>query len=132
MRAPLSSPPGILVPEDLTGAALDTVLVGAGLVQRRPPARRGRLAARPNVVLANVARGGETRLVEDLRAIGVVERGAISLEHPESHLSAASARAAERAPGAPGEAVVWEEVEAVTSRPSRSTGPSSCSWRWRR
>jgi uncharacterized hydrophobic protein (TIGR00271 family) len=53
--------------------------------------------------------------VEDLRALGVVERGAISLDHPDGHLSAASARASERAPGAPGDAVVWEEVEAVTS-----------------
>ncbi len=104
----------ILVPEDLTGAALDTVLSAPGScnVVRLPGAA---VSPPGDVLLADVAREGASGLVEDLRAIGVVERGAISLEHPESHLSAASARAAERAPGAPGDAVVWEEVEAVTS-----------------
>jgi uncharacterized hydrophobic protein (TIGR00271 family) len=68
-----------------------------------------------DVLLADIAREGASGLVEDLRALGVVERGAISLDHPDGHLSAASARAAERAAGAPGDAGVWEEVEAATS-----------------
>jgi uncharacterized hydrophobic protein (TIGR00271 family) len=104
----------ILVPEDLSPAVLDTVMraPGACNVVRLPGAA---VSPPGDVLLADVAREGASGLVEDLRALGVVERGAISLEHPDGHLSAASARASARAPGAPGDAVVWEEVEAVTS-----------------
>jgi len=104
----------ILVPEDLSQAALDTVMRAPGScnVARLPGAA---ITPPGDVLLADVAREGASGLVEDLRALGVVERGAISLDHPDGHLSAASARASERAPGAPGDAVVWEEVEAVTS-----------------
>jgi uncharacterized hydrophobic protein (TIGR00271 family) len=104
----------ILVPEDLSRAALDAIMASPGAcnVVRLPGAA---LTPPGDVLLADVAREGASGLVEDLRALGVVERGAISLDHPEGHLSTASARASERAPGAPGDAVVWEEVEAVTS-----------------
>jgi uncharacterized hydrophobic protein (TIGR00271 family) len=104
----------ILVPEDLSKAALDTIMSAPGAcnVVRLPGAA---ITPPGDVLLADVAREGASGLVEDLRALGVVERGAISLDHPEGHLSAASARASERAPGEPGDAVVWEEVEAVTS-----------------
>ncbi len=104
----------ILVPEDLSPAALDAVMAAPGAcnVVRIPGAA---VTPRGDVLLADVAREGASSLVEDLRALGVVERGAISLDHPDGHLSAASARASRRAPGAPGDAVVWEEVEAATS-----------------
>jgi uncharacterized hydrophobic protein (TIGR00271 family) len=104
----------ILVPEDLSPAVLDAVMSAEGAcnVVRLPGAA---VSPPGDVVLADVAREGASGLVEDLRALGVVERGAISLDHPDLHLSAASARASARAPGAPGDAVVWEEVEAVTS-----------------
>ncbi len=104
----------ILVPEDLSPAALEAVMTAPGAcnVVRIPGAA---VTPAGDVLLADVAREGASGLVEDLRALGVVERGAISLDQPEGHLSAASARASARAPGAPGDAVVWEEVEAITS-----------------
>lgn len=104
----------ILVPGDLSAAVLDAVMgaPGACNVVRLPGAA---VSPAGDVLLADVAREGASGLVEDLRALGVVERGAISLDHPDGHLSAASARASERAAGAPGDAVVWEEVEAATS-----------------
>jgi len=104
----------VVVPEDLGPAVLDALLGAPGACNVVRIA--GAAVAPPgDVLLADVPREGASGLVEDLRALGVVERGAISLDHPESHLSAASVRASERAPGAPGDAVVWEEVEAVTS-----------------
>lgn len=104
----------ILVPEDLGPAALDAVMSAPATsnVVRIPGAA---VTPAGDVLLADVARESASGLVEDLRALGVVEFGAISLDHPDGHLSAASARASARAPGAPGDAVVWEEVEAVTS-----------------
>jgi uncharacterized hydrophobic protein (TIGR00271 family) len=104
----------VVVPEDLSPAALDALLAAPGACNVARLAGAA-LEPRGDVLLADVAREGASDLVEDLRALGVVERGAISLDHVDGHLSAASARAAEHVAGSPGDAVVWEEVEAATS-----------------
>ena len=89
----------ILVPEDLSQAALDTVLRGAGRLQRRPAARRGR-SRRPATCCWPTsparARAGWWRT----SAPSAWWSGARSAWTTRTgHLSAASARASERAPG---------------------------------
>ena len=104
----------IVVPSDLSAAVLEAVRAAPGSCNVAVLA--GAAVEPPgDVLLADVAREGASSLVEGLRELGVVERGAISLDHVDGHLSAASALASEEARGAPGDAVVWEEVEAVTS-----------------
>jgi uncharacterized hydrophobic protein (TIGR00271 family) len=104
----------IVVPSALTRKVLDLLeatpsvcnlafLEGAA---RRPPG---------DVVLCDVAREETSVVVEDLKEIGVGRQGSITLEQIDSQISAAAELAERAAPGAPGDAVVWEEVESRTS-----------------
>jgi len=68
-----------------------------------------------DVILCDVAREDASVVIADLRELGVGERGSISIEEVESQVSAAAERAERAATGRPGDAVVWEEVEARTS-----------------
>jgi uncharacterized hydrophobic protein (TIGR00271 family) len=70
-----------------------------------------------DLLLTDVAREAASIVVDELRELGVAERGAISLENVDGHLSAGAAAAAAAAPGSAADAVVWEEVEATTSEP---------------
>ena len=68
-----------------------------------------------DLLLADVAREAASIVVDELRELGVAERGAITLEDVDGHLSAGASAAAKAAPGSAGDAVVWEDVEATTS-----------------
>lgn len=68
-----------------------------------------------DLVLCDVAREAASVLIDDLRELGVPAEGSISIEEIDSQLSRAAERAERAAPGSPGDAVVWEEVEARTS-----------------
>ena len=65
--------------------------------------------------LIDVAREAASVVIDDLRELGVPSDGSISIEEIDSQLSTAAERAERAAPGSPGDAVVWEEVEARTS-----------------
>jgi uncharacterized hydrophobic protein (TIGR00271 family) len=73
---------------------------------RRPPG---------DVIICDVARGDASVIVSDLRELKVHEEGSIAIEEVPSELSAAAAEAERAAHVVPGDAVVWEEVEAQTS-----------------
>lgn len=68
-----------------------------------------------DLVLCDVAREDASVVIDDLRELGVPDEGSISIEEIDSQLSAAADRAEHAARGLPGDAVVWEEVEARTS-----------------
>jgi uncharacterized hydrophobic protein (TIGR00271 family) len=68
-----------------------------------------------DVILCDVAREEASVLIEDLREIGVPERGSISVEEVATQISSAADRAERAAGGLAGDAVVWEEVEGRTS-----------------
>jgi uncharacterized hydrophobic protein (TIGR00271 family) len=74
-------------------------------------------AVRPagDLVLCDVAREVASDLIDGLRGLGLDADGAITVERVEIQLSAAAVEAERAAPGAPGNAVVWELVEAETS-----------------
>ena len=74
-------------------------------------------ATRPDgdVVLCDVAREDASVVISDLKALGIHEDGSITLEQVDSAISRHADEAERRAPGAPADAVVWEEVEQRTS-----------------
>ncbi|HXR30894.1 MAG TPA: DUF389 domain-containing protein [Solirubrobacterales bacterium] len=68
-----------------------------------------------DLVLCDVAREDASVVIDDLKELGVPRDGSIALEQIDSQISEAARRAERAAPGAPSDAVVWEEVEARTS-----------------
>jgi uncharacterized hydrophobic protein (TIGR00271 family) len=104
----------LLVPPDLASRVLETLERSPAVcdIVHLPGAAR-----RPqgDVVMCDVPREAASVVLSDLEQMGVHERGSISIERPEAVLSAAAERAERAAPGDPANAVVWEEVEELTS-----------------
>jgi uncharacterized hydrophobic protein (TIGR00271 family) len=76
-----------------------------------------RAAQRPegDVILCDVAREDASVIVGDLRELDIDREGSIAMEEIDSLVSAQADAAERAAPGAPSDAVVWEEVESRTS-----------------
>ncbi len=74
-------------------------------------------ARRPDgdVILCDVAREDASVILGDLRELEIPRFGSISLEYIDTQLSEAADRAEKFAPGAPSDAVIWEDVEHRTS-----------------
>ena len=89
-----------------------TTVVHVAGVARRP---------RGDLVLADVPREEASVLLDRLRAAGVDRIGSIAIEPISVELSQAADAAERSAGGAPGDAVVWEELEAVTSESTELT-----------
>ncbi len=75
-----------------------------------------------DVLLADVPREEASVIVGDLKELGIHVCGSISIEPIEVQLSQSAERAEREAPGAPADAVVWEQVEALTEEQTRLTG----------
>jgi len=111
----------IVVPAERSQQVLDVLeatpstcnLVFLAGAARKPPG---------DVVLCDVAREDASVVIEDLKDLGIPRDGSISLEQIDSQLSDAAERAERAAPGAPSDAVVWEEVEARTSETTELAG----------
>jgi uncharacterized hydrophobic protein (TIGR00271 family) len=84
--------------EDCPGTAHLAVLPGASV---RPPG---------DLVVADVARESADELVDGLRALGVDDDGAISMEAVDAAVSRRAEEAERAAPGEGSDAVVWEQV----------------------
>lgn len=69
----------------------------------------------------DVAREGVNTVLADLRALGLKDTGAITVEQIDLSISTASEQAEEAAPGDPDDAVVWEELTARTTAETRLT-----------
>ena len=67
------------------------------------------------MILCDVAREDASVIISDLRELDVDREGSIAIEHIDSADLGGRRRAAKAATGKPGDAVVWEEVEARTS-----------------
>ena len=68
-----------------------------------------------DLILCDVAREEASVIIGDLKELEIPRVGSIAVEHIESSLSDAAAAAEKAAPGLPSDAVVWEEVEQITS-----------------
>jgi uncharacterized hydrophobic protein (TIGR00271 family) len=68
-----------------------------------------------DVIMCDVAREDASVVIADLKDLGIHERGSIALELVDTEISKFAEAAERHAPGAPADAVVWEEVEERTS-----------------
>jgi uncharacterized hydrophobic protein (TIGR00271 family) len=104
----------IVSPPDRTDAVLgvlDCTPSVINIVQLPAAARR----PDGDVVLADVAREDASLVLEDLKRLKIHEDGSISVELIDTAISRYAELAERHAPGAPADAVVWEEVEQKTS-----------------
>src|SRR5688572_21188745 len=76
-------------------------------------------APKGDMLLVDVPREEASVIVGDLKNLGIPETGSISVEPIDVQLSDLADKAERDAPGAPADAVIWEEVEARTSEESR-------------
>jgi uncharacterized hydrophobic protein (TIGR00271 family) len=76
---------------------------------------------RGDLILADVPREAASLIIAELKALGIHECGAISIEPIETQLSRLGEEAERLAPGEPSDAVIWEEVEGRTSEQTRLT-----------
>jgi uncharacterized hydrophobic protein (TIGR00271 family) len=110
----------LVVPQDRLDDVLGVLTVDRGATNvavlpgavREPPG---------DLVLADVARESAHGVLADLRRLGLPETGSISAEQTDLVLSERARMAEQRAPGAPADALVWEEVQARTSEESELT-----------
>jgi uncharacterized hydrophobic protein (TIGR00271 family) len=68
-----------------------------------------------DVIFCDVAREDASVILSDLKALNIHEDGSITLEQIDTAISRHAEAAERHAPGAPADAVVWEEVERRTS-----------------
>jgi uncharacterized hydrophobic protein (TIGR00271 family) len=69
-------------------------------------------------ITADIARESANDVIEELKALGVKEQGAITLDVVDTVLSTKAFRAEERALGDPADAVVWDELASRTREES--------------
>ena len=107
----------VITPAELRDPVIDTLTGNPGvthLVVHRDAA----LDPRGDEITADIARESANHVIEALKALGVKERGAITLDVVDTVLSARPFRAEERAVGDPADAVVWDELAARTREES--------------
>ena len=108
-------------------APSDEAQQAVGLLKRMPTACNlihvPGAAHKPDgdLILVDIAREEASVIVSDLKELGIPESGSIAIESSETHISDRVEEIERRAPGDPGDAVVWEEVEARTSEDSSLT-----------
>jgi uncharacterized hydrophobic protein (TIGR00271 family) len=68
-----------------------------------------------DVILCDVAREDASVIVDDLRELEVPQHGSIAIEFIDTEISDVADEAEKAAAGMPGDAVIWEDVEARTS-----------------
>ncbi|MEX2194705.1 MAG: DUF389 domain-containing protein [Thermoleophilaceae bacterium] len=83
-----------------------------------------RAAAKPegDVILCDVVREDVSIILSDLRELEIHKQGSIAMEVIDLELSERAEEAEKAAPGAPSDAVIWEEVEARTSEETELSG----------
>lgn len=69
-------------------------------------------------ITADIARESANEIIDALKALGVKERGAITLDVVDTVLSTRAYRAEEEAAGDPADAVVWDELASRTREES--------------
>ena len=72
-------------------------------------------------ITADIARESANSVIGELKALGVKERGAITLEVLDTVLSTRAWRAEEKAEGEPADAVIWDELVGRTREESTLT-----------
>ena len=107
----------VIAPTELREPVIDLLTANPGvahLVVHRDTA----LDPRGDEITADIARESANDVVDGLKALGVKERGAITLDVIDTVLSTRAYRAEDMAEGDPADAVVWDELAARTREES--------------
>ena len=104
----------IVAPSELAKPALE-LLKESGSVSSVVFLPGAAYKPRGDVILCDVAREDASVIIDDLRELDLPRHGSISMEYIDTQISEAAERAEKHAPGLPGDAVIWEEVETRTS-----------------
>ena len=104
----------IVAPEDVAHRALE-VLEASPVVLNIVHLHGAATKPEGDVILCDVAREEASVILGDLKELEIPRVGSIAVEYIDIALSDAAVAAEQAAPGLPGDAVVWEEVEQRTS-----------------
>lgn len=107
----------VIAPAEVRDSVIDILRREPGvahLVVHRDAA----LDPRGDEITADVARESANDVVDDLKALGLKRRGAITLDVVDTVVSAAAYRAEREAEGDPADAVIWDELAARTREES--------------
>jgi uncharacterized hydrophobic protein (TIGR00271 family) len=104
----------IVAPEKVAHQALD-LLCGSPAVINVVHLHAASKKPEGDVILCDVAKEDASIILSDLKELDIPAQGSIAVEHVDTAISDAAVAAEKAAPGAPSDAVVWEEVEARTS-----------------
>ncbi|HSL64917.1 MAG TPA: DUF389 domain-containing protein [Gaiellaceae bacterium] len=105
----------IVAPPDLAQPTLDLLAASPATIDLiHVPG--GSIKPPGDFVLCDIVREEASVVIDDLRELGLAERGSIAVEEVDTQLSELAAQAELAARGSPADAVVWEEVEARTSQ----------------
>jgi hypothetical protein len=110
----------VITPTDLRDPVIDVLSGDPGvthLVVHRDAARE----PEGDAITADIARESANDVVDDLKALGLKERGAITLEALDTVLSTRAYRAEDEAEGEPADAVIWDELISRTREESTLT-----------
>ena len=100
----------LVVPAELTQVVTD-LLEAAPEVTNLWRAKGAALKPKGDLISADVAKEGTSAILDRLRALGLAERGSISIETVDASVSSVAIAAELASPGSPADAIVWEEVE---------------------
>ena len=99
----------ITAPSELTGDVL-RILENDPAVSSLALARGVSLRPPGDLVFADIAREAVNDVIEQLRSIGLHDKGSIHIEHVQTWLSRAGFESERRTPGSSADAVVWADV----------------------
>jgi uncharacterized hydrophobic protein (TIGR00271 family) len=110
----------VISPAECTSELID-LLGGAGGVTNVVVLHGAAHRPKGDVVLFDVAREAANEIIERLKELGLAEEGSIAVERVDLSLSRAADTAEAEAPGAPDDAVVWEDLAKLVSAECRIT-----------
>jgi uncharacterized hydrophobic protein (TIGR00271 family) len=104
----------IIAPEEVAHQALE-LLSGSPAVINVVHLHGASKKPEGDVILCDVAKEDASIILSDLKELDIPAQGSIAVEHIDTAISDAAVAAEKAAPGAPSDAVVWEEVQTRTS-----------------
>jgi uncharacterized hydrophobic protein (TIGR00271 family) len=107
----------VIAPTELREPVIDVLTANPG-VAHVVFHRDAAIDPRGDEITADIARESANDVVDGLKALGVKERGAITLDFIDTVLSTRAYRAEDEAEGDPADAVVWDELAARTREES--------------
>ncbi|MFG1933536.1 DUF389 domain-containing protein [Mycobacterium sp. NPDC048908] len=107
----------VITPAELRESVIDLLTANPG-VAHLVVHRGAAIDPSGDEITADIARESANDVIEGLKALGVKERGAITLDVVDTVLSTRAYRAEDEAAGDPADAVVWDELAARTREES--------------